>query len=32
MNLERTFVCDFEEYQEGKDMENMEIYIYVAIK
>ena len=24
MNLERTFVCDFEEYQEGKDMETVE--------
>ncbi len=32
MNLERTFTGDFEEYQEGEDMENMEIYIYVAIK
>lgn len=32
MNLERTFICDFEEYQEGEDMKNMEIYIYVAIK
>ena len=32
LHVERTFVCDFEEYQEGKDMENMEIYIYVAIK
>lgn len=32
MNLERTFTGDFEEYQEGEDMENMEIHIYVAIK
>ncbi|NDO47433.1 GyrI-like domain-containing protein [Clostridium sp. MD294] len=32
MNLERTFTGDFEEYQEGEDMQNMEIHIYVAIK
>lgn len=32
MNLERTFIADFEEYQQGNDMDNMEIHIYVAIK
>ena len=32
MDLERTFTADFEEYQEGEDMENMEIHIYLSIK
>lgn len=32
MDLERTFVADFEEYQQGNDMNNMEIHIYVSIK
>ncbi len=32
MDLQRTFTADFEEYQPGEDMENMEIHIYVAIK
>ncbi len=32
MNLERTFIADFEEYQQGNDMDNMEIHVYVAIK
>lgn len=32
MDLERTFVADFEEYQEGNDVNHMEIYIYVSIK
>lgn len=31
MPLERTFTGDFEEYQEGTDLENMEIHIYVAM-
>ena len=31
MDLPRTFVCDFEEYQNG-DMENTEIHIYIGIK
>lgn len=31
MNLPRTFVCDFEEYQ-NSDMNNAEIHIYIGIK
>ncbi|MCI8404630.1 MAG: GyrI-like domain-containing protein [Clostridia bacterium] len=32
MNLDRAFMCDFEEYQGGEDMDNMEIHIYVSLK
>jgi len=31
MNLERSFVCDFEEYQNA-DIENAEIHIYIGLK
>lgn len=31
MDLPRTFVCDFEEYQ-NDDMDNAEIHIYVGLK
>lgn len=31
MDLPRTFLCDFEEYQ-NDDMENAEIHIYVGLK
>lgn len=31
MDLDRTFVCDFEEYQ-NSDMENAEIHMYIGIK
>lgn len=31
MNLERSFVCDFEEYQNA-DFENAEIHIYIGLK
>lgn len=31
MDLERTFICDFEEYQ-NTDFENAEIYIYIGIR
>ena len=31
MNLERTFICDFEEYQNA-DFENAEIHIYIGIR
>lgn len=31
MDLPRTFVCDFEEYQNG-DMEQAEIHIYIGLK
>lgn len=31
MDLPRSFVCDFEEYQNG-DMENAEIHIYIGLK
>ena len=31
MNLNRSFVCDFEEYQNA-DPENAEIHIYIGIK
>lgn len=31
MKLDRSFVCDFEEYQNG-DSENCEIHIYIGIK
>lgn len=31
MNLPRSFVCDFEEYQNG-EMENAEIHIYISLK
>lgn len=31
MNLERSFICDFEEYQ-NSDFENAEIHIYISIK
>lgn len=30
-NLERSYQCDFEEYQNG-DMENAEIHIYISVK
>lgn len=32
MNLDRSFVCDFEEYQVGDDMDNMEIHMYISLK
>ncbi len=32
MKLDRAFVCDFEEYQGGDDMDNMEIHMYVSLK
>ena len=32
MNLDRSFVCDFEEYQAGDDMDNMEIHMYISLK
>lgn len=32
MKLDRAFVCDFEEYQGGKDMDNMEIHMYISVK
>lgn len=32
MQLDRAFICDFEEYQSGDDMDNMEIHIYVSLK
>lgn len=31
MDLDRTFVCDYEEYQNG-DMENAEIHVYIGVK
>lgn len=31
MDLPRTFVCDFEEYQ-NSDMENAEIHLYIGVK
>lgn len=31
MNLKRSFVCDFEEYQNA-DVENAEIHIYISLK
>ena len=31
MDLDRTFVCDFEEYQ-NKDVENAVIHVYIGIK
>lgn len=31
MNLERSFICDFEEYQNA-DVENAEIHIYIGLK
>lgn len=30
-NLERSYQCDFEEYQNG-DMENAEIHVYISVK
>ena len=32
MKLDRTFACDFEEYQGGSDMDNMEIHMYISVK
>lgn len=32
MNLDRAFICDFEEYQCGEDMDNMEIHMYISMK
>lgn len=29
--IDRRFDCDFEEYQEGDDMENMEVHVYISI-
>ena len=29
---DRSFVCDFEEYQAGDDMDNMEIHMYISLK
>ncbi len=31
MPLDRKFSCDFEEYQPGEDMENVEIHIYISL-
>jgi len=31
MDLNRAFVCDFEEYQNG-DCENAEIHLYIGLK
>jgi predicted transcriptional regulator YdeE len=31
MKLDRKFDCDFEEYQSGGDMQNMEISIYISL-
>lgn len=31
MKLERSFICDFEEYQ-GGDMNDMEIHMYISVK
>lgn len=31
MNLDRTFICDFEEYQ-NSDMEQAEIHMYIGVK
>ncbi len=31
MDLPRSYVCDFEEYQDG-EMENAEIHIYIGLK
>jgi predicted transcriptional regulator YdeE len=32
MNLDRTYICDFEEYQEVTDVENATIYVYIGIR
>lgn len=32
MNLNRTYSCDFEEYQSGCDMNHAEIHIYISIQ
>ena len=32
MKLNRKCDCDFEEYQDGGDMEHMEIHIYISLK
>lgn len=32
MELDRKFTSDFEEYQGGSDMSDMEIHIYIALK
>lgn len=32
MELDRAFVCDFEEYQGGEDIDNMEIHMYISLK
>lgn len=32
MKIDRAFICDFEEYQGGEDMDNMEIHIYISVK
>ncbi|HEX3038257.1 MAG TPA: GyrI-like domain-containing protein [Oscillospiraceae bacterium] len=32
MKLNRKYDCDFEEYQDGGDMEHMEIAIYISLK
>lgn len=31
LNLDRSFICDFEEYQNA-DLENAEIHIYIGLK
>ena len=31
MGLDRSYICDFEEYQVGQDKENCEIHIYVSL-
>ena len=31
MDLDRKYSCDFEEYQNGGDMENAEIHIYISL-
>ena len=32
LELDREYLCDFEEYQGGEDMENAEIHIYISLK
>lgn len=32
MNLDRTYICDFEEYQEVSDIEDATIHVYIGIR
>lgn len=32
IDIGRTYICDFEEYQPGHDMDNAEIHMYISIK